>query len=266
MQRLASHQVSWVVGEVISVPGLVTRLWQRSLEPFMPYDLYERHAVTGQLLRAKLGDREDRVRILDVGGRADLLERFLGYQVVSVNPDGSGDLAGSGFALPFADGSFSAVVSIDTLEHLPPEKRSPFLRECFRVAQAYLLVAAPLGSEGHRAYEERLDRLYREAYGEPHLYLSEHVRFGLPDVAELDRLADDLSIVESWRLYAGDYIWQGRQFERAIAGHRRRGLVMRLVNLFHRVASWAIFHPVRLSDQPESTTNRFYWLMERVAI
>ena len=56
----------------------------------MPYDLYERHAVVSQLLRARLGDVAD-VHILDVGGRADLLERFLGYRVVSVNPDGSGE-------------------------------------------------------------------------------------------------------------------------------------------------------------------------------
>jgi SAM-dependent methyltransferase len=187
----------------------------------------------------------------------------LGYQVVSVNPDGSGDLAGSGFALPFADGSFSAVVSIDTLEHLPREKRSRFLRECFRVARRYILVAAPLGSEGHRADEERLDRLSRSVYGEPHHYLSEHLRYGLPDVVELDRLASDLPIAESWRLYAGNYVWQGKQFERALSGHQRRGFVARLVNLFYRVASWAIFHPVRLRDQPEATTNRFYWLMER---
>jgi SAM-dependent methyltransferase len=245
------------------VLGLVARLWQRLLEPFMPYDLYERHAVTGQLLRAKLGGREGRVGVLDVGGRADLLERFVGYPVISVNPDGSGDLAGSGFALPFADGSFSAVVSIDTLEHLPREERFPFLRECLRVARHYLLVVAPLGSEGHRAYEERLDRLYREAYGEPHLYLSEHVCYGLPNVAELDELADDLPIAESWRLYAGDYLWQGKQFERAIAGRRRRGLLARLSNLGQRVTSWALFHPVRLRDQPEATTNRFYWLMAK---
>ena len=248
--------------KAVFVLSSLLQLWRRLLGRLMPYDLYERHAVVSQLLRTRLGDAAQ-VRILDVGGRSDLLERFLDYRVVSVNPDGSGDLAGSGFALPFADGSFNAVVSIDTLEHLPREKRSPFLRECLRVARHYLLVAAPLGGEAHRAHEERLDRLYRAVCGEPHLYLGEHVRFGLPDIFELDQLASDLPVAESWRLYAGDYVWQGKQFERAISGHQRRGLVARLVNLFHHVASWAIFHPVRLSDQPEATTNRFYWLMER---
>ena len=201
---------------LVRVSGFIAQASQRLVELFMPYDLYERHAVTGQLLRAKLGDCEDRVCILDVGGRADLLARFLPYRVLSVNLDGSGDFVGSGFALPFADSSFSAVVTIDTLEHMRREKRLLFLLECVRVARHCVLVAAPFGSEGHEAYEKRLNSLYRSVHGKPHCYLSEHIQCGLPDLAELDQLADDLPLQHSQLLFAGDYEWQGRWFERAI--------------------------------------------------
>lgn len=239
------------------------QLWRRFLNLFMPYDLYERHAVVSRLLREATGDDRGTVSILDVGGRAALLERFVPYRVISINPDRSGDLAGSGLALPFAGSSFSVVVSIDTLEHLPPASRLPFLQECLRVARRYVLVAAPLGSTGHRECEKRLDSLYRSVHGRPHAYLSEHIRHGLPDVAELDRLAGNLPLANARRLFAGDYAWQGQQFERAILGQRRRGIVARVENAYRYVTSWALFHPVRLGDRPGATTNRFYWLMEK---
>jgi SAM-dependent methyltransferase len=238
-------------------PNLTTL--QRLQSLLMPYDLYERHTVVSRLLRQAKTDA--RAAILDVGGRAELLTRFVPYRATSVNVDGSGNLAGSGLALPFANGSFSAVVSIDTLEHLPRARRLPFLRECLRVARRHVLVAAPLGSPGHSQHEGQLSQLYRSVHGQPHIYLEEHVQCGLPDVAELDQLAAALPIASEQRLFAGDYVWQGKQFERAVLGHRRRGAWARLGNLYHRVAAWALFHPVRLQNQPQPTTNRFYWLL-----
>jgi SAM-dependent methyltransferase len=234
---------------------------QRLSSLLMPYDLYERHAVVSRLLRQ--ANTDEQAVILDVGGRAELLARFVPYRVVSVNVDGSGKLAGSGLALPFADNSFSAVVSIDTLEHLPRASRLPFLRECLRVARRHILFAAPLGSQGHSQHEKQLDQLYRSVHGQPHTYLDQHIQCGLPSSADLDQLAAQLPITNQQRLFAGDYVWQGKQFERAILGHRRRGILARLGNLYHHVASWALFHPVRLQDRPQATTNRFYWLLEK---
>ena len=228
---------------------------------FLPYDLYERHSVVCRLLAEALGERSGGSCVLDVGGRAGLLERFVAFRVIAVNLDGSGHLAGSGFALPFADGSFDAVVTLDTLEHMPREARLPFIRECCRVARQFVIVAAPFGSKGHAVLEARLYNLYQSRYGEPHAYLGEHVRYGLPDTEELDQLASSLQIARSRRLYAGDYVRQAKRFERIIQGHQERGLLARITNFHHYVASWAIFHRVRLSDQPNATTNRFYWLI-----
>jgi len=241
----------------------------------MPYDLYERHAVVSRLLRKCVGEgREDIVtagvsvatHILDVGGRAELLERFMSRRVISVNIDGSGDLIGSGCVLPFVDSSFAAVVSIDTLEHLPRESRLPFLRECLRVARRCVVVAAPFGSEGHSECEKRLADLYLSLYGRPHTYLSEHIQYGLPNMAELDQFACELESANSRCLFAGDYVWQSRQFERAIAGRQSSNkwdLLTRLGNAYKTVTSLAIFHPVRLTDRPDATANRFYLLFEK---
>jgi hypothetical protein len=233
------------------------------LRLFMPYDLYERHAVVNRFLQEAIGDDEGDHRILDVGGRGGLLARFVPYRVISVNTDGSGNLLGDGCTLPFVDSSFTAVVSIDTLEHLPRESRSPLLRECLRVAQRCAVVAAPFGSEGHSACERRLNDLYRSIHGEPHTYLGEHVRYGLPDIAEIDRFVRDLEPADVQRFFAGDYVWQSKQFERAMLGYHRRGLLAHLWNLYSTIASLALFHPIQLRDQPYAAANRFYLLIEK---
>jgi hypothetical protein len=236
----------------------------------MPYDLYERHAVVSRLLQKRMDEGREAIvaggpHILDVGGRAELLERFVPHRVISVNIDGSGHLVGSGCILPFVDSSFVAVVSIDTLEHLPREARLPFLRECLRVAQRYVVVAAPFGSDGHSQCEKRLADLYLSMYGRPHTYLSEHIRYGLPNMAELDQFACELEAADSRCLFAGDYVWQSKQFERAIAGRQcsKWGLLTRLWNVYKTLISLAIFHPIQLRDRPDAAANRFYLFVEK---
>ncbi len=235
-----------------------------SIHPLlMPYDTYERHAVVSRLLREKIGDDQGDTCILDVGGRAELLERFLPYRVVSANVDGSGDLWSSGSALPFADGSFTGVVSIDTLEHLPRESRLPFLQECLRVARCYLVVAAPFGSEEHKACEKRLDDLHRAISGQPHIYLSEHVQYGLPGPDDLAQFARDLNAGSVQCLFAGDYVWQSRQFERVLLASRKRGWMRRLLGVYNQILAMALFHPIKLREQPDARTNRFYLLADK---
>lgn len=231
----------------------------------IPYDAYERHAVVSHLLLEAIADHQEDTCVLDVGGRAELLEQFTAYPVVSINIDGSGDLLGSGCALPLVDNSFSAVVSIDTLEHLPRWSRLSFLRECLRVTRRYVVVAAPLGSEGHTQCEKRLDELHRSICGQPHPYLREHIQYGLPDLAEIGQLVQQLGLADFQCLFAGDYVWQGKRFERAVLGHQGRGLVRRLRNAYNYVTSLALFHHVQLRDQPGATTNRFYLMLEKRA-
>jgi hypothetical protein len=228
----------------------------------MPYDLYERHTVVRQLLREVIGDDQKEVCILDVGGRTELLEQFVPYRVVSVNLDRSGRVLGSGDALPFGDASFSAVVSIDTLEHVSQAQRIRLLCESLRVARTCVVVAAPFGSPSHQAFEKRLDDLHRAVHGHPHVYLSEHVQYGLPGLDDIDQFARDLGDVHVRRFFAGDYVWQGRQFERSVRAYRERGWKRRLLNAYNQVASLALLHPVRLSTEPAARTNRFYLLIQ----
>ena len=53
---------------------------RRFLTLFMPYDVYERHAMVGHLLQAAMRTPYATPCVLDVGGRSELLERFTPYR------------------------------------------------------------------------------------------------------------------------------------------------------------------------------------------
>ena len=205
-----------------------------------PYDQYERHLVVSRLLRETLGRSHDRRRVLDVGGHSALLEQFTDHRVTSINTDGSGDVHGSGAALPFPDASFTACVSMDTLEHVPKKNRLLFLRECLRTARGCAIVAAPLGSQGHRECEQALNDLHRSTYGEPHPYLSEHLLYGLPELDELDEYVRSLGAGSSRLAFAGDYVWQAKAFERTIRARSGSKWVLRLRRLLAVASSAAV--------------------------
>jgi hypothetical protein len=201
---------------------------------------------------------EGQAVVLDVGGRVDLLGRFTRYQVVTLNVDGTADLLYDGRSIPFAANAFDSVITIDTLEHLPQAQRLSFLQECLRVARVCLIIAAPYGSESHIAREKELDDLYRSEYGYSHVYLGEHVQYGLPTPEEVDQLVEDLEVADAEQVLAGDYRWQARQFELALHASRRQGWGGRLQNVVSSALGLALFHPIRLRHTTYPSANRFY--------
>jgi SAM-dependent methyltransferase len=227
----------------------------------MGYDMYERHQAVGTLLGAQLTGS-----VLDVGGLAGGLSRFMpGAHVVALNVDGTGDIDYDGSVIPFDDGSFDVVVSLDTLEHVPPSGRTHFMAECLRVARCTLLVAAPYGSAGHSAYEAKLDNLYRDVYGDYHRWLHEHVLNGLPREADL-ALYRRMVVVAGFAVksyYCGDYGWLCRNLERSLNLHRSLGPLRKLsaaYDLLTLAAPWP--EPV-FAETATPTANRFYLLAQK---
>lgn len=231
--------------------------WQR----LVVYDLYERHTVTDRLLRALLPHGAEGL-ILDVGGRRDLLSQYTSWPVLAVNPDGTGDVVGGG-RLPFADDAFAAVVTLDTLEHMPVASRSAFLGECLRVAERALVVAAPYGSTEHMVRERALNARTFEILGNYHQYLSEHVQYGLPSLDELAGYRSALPNAGTELYFAGNYIWQANAFEQTLASaHWPRPAALPF-NLLQRIAASALFHPIELRTQDDGSANRFYLVFHK---
>ena len=230
-------------------------------ERLVQYDAYERHKAAAFLL----GEACDG-HILDVGGVRGGLAHFLPCaKVLTHNLDLNGDVMYGGKVFPFGANAFNAVVSLDTLEHIPSSRRGRFVEECIRVAQCRILVAAPLATPGHEAYEARLDALHMEVHGRWNRSLHEHVLNGLPTEADLVRWSQILRergfAVHLW--YAGNYEWQCRNMERSLRLVQRLGTPGKFASLLNLVTSLAIWHPIVLSEQSTESSNRFYFLAER---
>jgi len=219
----------------------------------MPYDLYERHHVVGRLLRER-GVQT----VLDVGGNLGVLRQFLDANILTLNVGEHADLYYDGRTIPFEADRFDAVASLDTLEHIPAPDRPGFLQECVRVARRQLVISAPYGSDEHRAYERKLDALYTRTFGTVHTYLNEHVRYGIPNQADLQALIAPLPLKNVTLYFAGDFVWQCRNLERLIT-RRDNAWIRRYVDW----NSKALFHPVRLTTRPYARANRFYLYAEK---
>jgi hypothetical protein len=122
--------------------------------------------------------------------------KFAGAPASSMIP-----FAYDGGRLPFRDGAFHTVVSMDTLEHVPPPQRRWFIQELARVASARVIAGFPAVVEagGDGLHGERfLQGLFRAlGMGDPD-WLHEHEELGLPRAIEVEEILNGLD-GRSWR-------------------------------------------------------------------
>ncbi len=150
-----------------------------------PFDQYQRYndiRLVIDTLRTHLYQRP--LKILDVGG-TPLSKRFLPNDVVSaVNLElGPGtQLQCDGSRLPYRNGSFDAVITVDTLEHVPAERRADFVAELLRVASGHLIITGPFANGYNETAEKLLNDYLLNVLGLHHRFLNEHLMYGLPDL------------------------------------------------------------------------------------
>src|SRR5659263_106086 len=92
----------------------------------LTFDLYGRYAIIRDIINLNKTGQEQ-LRILDVGGRGNLLKKFLPGDDVSyldplVDTDDENYIEGDGCDIPLEDGSFDYVVSSDVFEHIEPSR------------------------------------------------------------------------------------------------------------------------------------------------
>ncbi len=160
----------------------------------LPFDQYGRHRDMRDLAHlVRAHERPPRLAVLDVGGGPGCTARFLPTDwVVVVDPAPPDELTptlfadlrvqASGAALPFPDATFDLVLSLDSLEHVPPADRPRCLIELLRVSGRYVLVLAPFASAASERAEALLAEYVKIALHTEHAQLREHRTYGLPDL------------------------------------------------------------------------------------
>jgi hypothetical protein len=92
-----------------------------------------------------------------------------------------------GRRLPFRDGSFHTVVSMDTLEHLPAPQREAFLAELVRVSASRVIMGSPTqsGVAAAHADDPVVQLVHKLGMPEPE-WMHEHDEFGLPQPSDVE--------------------------------------------------------------------------------
>ncbi len=222
----------------------------------MAPDTAERHAIVARLAGAPR-------TVLDVGGVSGQLEPFMpGAQIRSINVSGDADEQFDGDRLPYPDGSFDVVTSLDVLEHIPRPARPRHVAEIARVARDRVVLCCPHGSPAHDAAERDVAAWYTEIAGRPHPFLAEHIELGLPTGDELRELARAAG--DGWSAtlrFHGDFQVSNAAFRAGVLA-RHRPAPRRLAR-YARARVGARPTDLSLSDRPLPHSNRSYLVLDR---
>lgn len=192
------------------------------------YDSYERHKRIGSMI-------EDFEMVLDVGGQLSGLSRFVKNKtkIVVANVEGAqeaSDVVIKKGKLPYRNGAFEVVCSIDVLEHIPKDKRKFFILELLRVASKKIVVSFPIGTIAHMKYEKDMMGWLKKN-GHKVDYLEEHIRYGLPSVSEVTAIVEkkNFKIEYSGDIFVNEFLFKLFMFDPKVKYIRRAVYVLKLL-------------------------------------
>lgn len=173
----------------------------------VPFDQYQRYRLLSEAVLI-LEDGGPLFCVLEVGGYPPKIHDFLpGRKIMVVDKQkgpGKDYLQAEGTNLPFPDGHFDLVVSLDTIEHVMVGQRELFISELCRVARSCVIVAAPFASDAVKAADRAIFEFIREHAGYDHPFLKEHLEIEAPDMeATRDKMAGhglEVEVIPSGRL------------------------------------------------------------------
>lgn len=169
----------------------MTEANDEQLKRKFPFDQYGRYALIRDIINLNRGEAQ-KFRILDVGGRGNIMREFLldddvFYLDPHLETDDANYIDGDGCHIPVEDGGFDFVVSADVFEHIEPSQRNDFLMENLRAAKLGVILTAPFYSPATLRAEVLANENFKIIFGGgDHTWLKEHMENVLPQSQEVE--------------------------------------------------------------------------------
>lgn len=158
----------------------------------LSFDHYQRYRLASQIVEAF---QPSGYAVLDVGGALGQGSLFLPDKQITIADYAVDETPSAiqygGKTLPWNDQSFSTVLCIDTLEHVPAGQRSGFVQELCRVTGELLVISCPFQEDGVAEIEGAMRDLLKHRWDRHDRFLQEHEEYGLPDVNEISAQLED---------------------------------------------------------------------------
>jgi ubiquinone/menaquinone biosynthesis C-methylase UbiE len=182
-------------------------LWSKDLDEYLRYS-----KVLNEILQ--ITSQENRkFSIVDVGAGGEGISKFLKYSgdyakfdIVLADTDPQSmckvkhikTVVITGEQLPFKNEQFDFVISVDTLEHIPKDKREKFLLELKRVSRKIVLINFVmhdpqrnyLGRDG----DLKFNQWYLEYFKKEQKWVTEHLKIEPPMCWEIEKVFENAVI------------------------------------------------------------------------
>ncbi len=161
------------------------------------------HAIRYQPVLKELKNRPSSYQILEVGSGVLGLSRYIKREISGVDINTKGPRYGhmrlinaNAWELPFNDGAFDLVVSMDMLEHIPREHRPKAVLELLRVSKRKIFLGFPSGNKAeeweskaravyNRVLEGYKNEIKKGDFINRNSFLEEHAGYVLPKAQEV---------------------------------------------------------------------------------
>lgn len=155
----------------------------------LPPDVFIRHwLIAGEIKKNGIKQLSG-VSLLDVGGSLGEIKKFLpNIKVVTTDVAAGADVLYDGHKLPFPKEAYNYVVSIDTLEHIPIDRRMNLISQMVNISKRKTILIAPFASMEHEKYEKKLVEKFNLSKLAIPPYLLEHREYGLITSAQMNEI------------------------------------------------------------------------------